>query len=82
MAATAPPKFKVSELSVKVSGKTFAVNCKGRAEVARCGQNTARTFELETNGNLQQLMSDLQKALDDLKALDKKKTARKANEEK
>lgn len=77
--AAGTPKFQVKELAVKVSGEKFVVDCKGAALLARCGQNTARTFELQTNGNLQQLISDLRTALADLEALDKKKPARKAS---
>ncbi|HTG34596.1 MAG TPA: hypothetical protein VLB76_16885 [Thermoanaerobaculia bacterium] len=73
-------KLHVKALTVKVIGKTFVVGSESQELVLGCGQNTARTFELPVDGHLPQLMADLKKALADLKALDKKKPARKEGE--
>jgi len=68
--AAATGKFQAQELTIKVSGRKLVVKSKSSELLAKCGQNTARTFELETNGNLPQLKADLKKALADLEALD------------
>ncbi len=62
-------QFQTEELSFRVDGGNFVVDCGDTNIVAVCGQNTARTFALPlptTQEALDDLKAALQAALDDL----------------
>ncbi len=74
-ATTNGGRFRVSQLTLNVSGQKLVVGCgvdSARVDMAQvnCGQNTAKTFELQVgSANLEQLKDDLKRALEKLEAM-------------
>jgi hypothetical protein len=75
MATANGGRFRVSQLTFNVTGNRLVVGCgvdSARVDMAQvnCGQNTAKTFELEVGaGNLAQLKDALKTVLDKLETL-------------